>query len=976
MSNANTVTTHDDQNISSLTSSDTASTQNSLLGSPRRGRLRVTSEKSSAIGKLRTNSKIIKRGSGGRDRIAQACDRCRARKIRCDGLLHGCTPCGKAGVGCVTTKGRRACYPGGYTKLLEEQVELLQAKTRELEDQLDKANQTFPPSPVSYTSPLLQPRTDPEEDTATLSKRPQKRQRTGQPQLAEGNGNEVVTETSRTAHTSSSHTITAYESITNASELASKTAAQKALTKWIQVIEPHRRLKFGPYHHLLPEEALTRGSETPRWWPKNVRYSEPTRHNLSELRGIATGIKEEVIRKRTAISYETREDLTASGLKQPSETHCDNETKEGHKVTNRGMEEEQKEKSIPTLNSTVSTHSVSFSTAPTGARPASTVPSASLLPCASSNFEKEEATLSQRSRQNRQRTITDADAPSLQSTSPLFHVAESGLETRLGQTQLPCNVQADDVAALHLPEENFQHSDTRAITNPTAPYSQFNFSALQLSGPGSTNGCMPAYFSNECMPAYFSNDSCAEVDSNNAPSALHWTPGFATEQNFPYEGDALQGTSEQTSHDTESFNFRQPATHTHAAAASASLYFVTNEQNIELAQRLRDYDAALSSTVRCGKNNTMPQARTPALALESKTPLTSQDTALPSRQPSTEHTLEVMKEKGKTLKSFKRMQPTFVIKQPITSVDLQFLDYNNPEKDNTVREQARSWVNDQKHKDITLSSDSAPDSKAGRKRRCTSTNVDAPYSSSRLVESYIAVPGPTSLQMAAMIPDQLQPLTVPPLQQQAHAHLPRPPAYPVDGNTPMSIGEGIDASTPLTQDELYSVAEPPEYTLDSICGVRNEFNTIRFHEESVDGAHRDETLQPRSTYAPTSQTSITRAMGSRSASTESWASISTQSFGRLNNSSSFEDEAVIQGITASEQQNSLSMCFETSIWTDICNIDEVETSPRYHEGIVQQSQERYVQQNLKPPEMPTSTPSARLELFGYVPRGGLHLFDT
>lgn len=39
------------------------------------------------------------------------------------------------------------------------------------------------------------------------------------------------------------------------------------------------------------------------------------------------------------------------------------------------------------------------------------------------------------------------------------------------------------------------------------------------------------------------------------------------------------------------------------------------------------------------------------------------------------------------------MQPTFAIDAPITSVKLQFLDQNDPQRDKIVRKKAREWVN-------------------------------------------------------------------------------------------------------------------------------------------------------------------------------------------------------------------------------------------------------------------------------------------
>ncbi|OBA22760.1 hypothetical protein METBIDRAFT_92251 [Metschnikowia bicuspidata var. bicuspidata NRRL YB-4993] len=55
-------------------------------------------------------------------RTAQACDRCRAKKSRCDGKQPACSSCAAAGMECVVSdRLTRKSYPKGYTELLEEQ---------------------------------------------------------------------------------------------------------------------------------------------------------------------------------------------------------------------------------------------------------------------------------------------------------------------------------------------------------------------------------------------------------------------------------------------------------------------------------------------------------------------------------------------------------------------------------------------------------------------------------------------------------------------------------------------------------------------------------------------------------------------------------------------------------------------------------------------------------------------------------------
>lgn len=66
---------------------------------------------------------IIKNPVNGRTRISQACDRCRARKIKCSGKSDNnprCTNCEKDGFQCVVSdKLTRNSFPKGYTKGLE-----------------------------------------------------------------------------------------------------------------------------------------------------------------------------------------------------------------------------------------------------------------------------------------------------------------------------------------------------------------------------------------------------------------------------------------------------------------------------------------------------------------------------------------------------------------------------------------------------------------------------------------------------------------------------------------------------------------------------------------------------------------------------------------------------------------------------------------------------------------------------------------
>lgn len=73
-------------------------------------------------------------GSGnGTYRVAQACDRCRAKKTRCDGKRPQCSQCALVGFECkVSDKLSRRAFPRGYTETLEERVRELEAENRRL----------------------------------------------------------------------------------------------------------------------------------------------------------------------------------------------------------------------------------------------------------------------------------------------------------------------------------------------------------------------------------------------------------------------------------------------------------------------------------------------------------------------------------------------------------------------------------------------------------------------------------------------------------------------------------------------------------------------------------------------------------------------------------------------------------------------------------------------------------------------------
>lgn len=87
--------------------------------------------------------KVIKvGGTGTQSRIAQACDRCRSKKIRCDGVRPCCTQCANVGFECRTSdKLSRRAFPRGYTESLEERVRALETEVRDLKNLLDEKDE-------------------------------------------------------------------------------------------------------------------------------------------------------------------------------------------------------------------------------------------------------------------------------------------------------------------------------------------------------------------------------------------------------------------------------------------------------------------------------------------------------------------------------------------------------------------------------------------------------------------------------------------------------------------------------------------------------------------------------------------------------------------------------------------------------------------------------------------------------------------
>ena len=88
--------------------------------------------------------KVIKVGTSAQSRIAQACDRCRSKKIRCDGITPCCSQCANVGFECKTSdKLSRRAFPRGYTESLEERVRCLESEVKELKDLLDAKDENI-----------------------------------------------------------------------------------------------------------------------------------------------------------------------------------------------------------------------------------------------------------------------------------------------------------------------------------------------------------------------------------------------------------------------------------------------------------------------------------------------------------------------------------------------------------------------------------------------------------------------------------------------------------------------------------------------------------------------------------------------------------------------------------------------------------------------------------------------------------------
>ncbi|ODV58456.1 DNA-binding transcription factor CAT8 ASCRUDRAFT_21169, partial [Ascoidea rubescens DSM 1968] len=75
--------------------------------------------------------KVIRTPGSHTERVAQACDRCRSKKTRCDGKRPQCSQCAAVGFECkISDRLSRRAFPRGYTETLEERVRELEAENK------------------------------------------------------------------------------------------------------------------------------------------------------------------------------------------------------------------------------------------------------------------------------------------------------------------------------------------------------------------------------------------------------------------------------------------------------------------------------------------------------------------------------------------------------------------------------------------------------------------------------------------------------------------------------------------------------------------------------------------------------------------------------------------------------------------------------------------------------------------------------
>ncbi|KAF8540519.1 fungal-specific transcription factor domain-containing protein [Trichophaea hybrida] len=82
-------------------------------------------------------TRVVRKRLSTSTRTGQACDRCKVRKIRCDGLPGGCSPCIQNRTECTTTdRISQKAVPRGYLENLEAKCQELELRNKELQTAL------------------------------------------------------------------------------------------------------------------------------------------------------------------------------------------------------------------------------------------------------------------------------------------------------------------------------------------------------------------------------------------------------------------------------------------------------------------------------------------------------------------------------------------------------------------------------------------------------------------------------------------------------------------------------------------------------------------------------------------------------------------------------------------------------------------------------------------------------------------------
>lgn len=145
----------------------TEGTQMSLFSAPSLGP--EIKEKKTILKLGESARKTIKAPGLSMARTAQACDRCRAKKSKCDGKVPACSSCAAIGIKCIVSdKLSRRAFPKGYTETLEERVRQLEAENTKLQGLLDLRDEQLA---LNSSFSLLESKAqDPSEDGSARPK--------------------------------------------------------------------------------------------------------------------------------------------------------------------------------------------------------------------------------------------------------------------------------------------------------------------------------------------------------------------------------------------------------------------------------------------------------------------------------------------------------------------------------------------------------------------------------------------------------------------------------------------------------------------------------------------------------------------------------------------------------------------------------------------------------------------------------------